>query len=83
MADLEDSLICPVIILRRINVIKLTSNHLFYDLFIGDVFDRPGSNVCTISHDRDIVGDLADLSHLVADIYHRNTSGFQISDDPE
>ena len=83
MADLEDSLIRPVIILRRIDVIKLTSNHLFYDLFIGDIINCPGSNVCTVPHDGDIVGNLADLSHLVADIYHRNTSGFQISDDPE
>ena len=72
---LQNRLICSVIFLWRIYIGQLTSNHLFYDLIIGNILYFPGSYICTISHDGNIVCDLTDLSHLMADIYHRNASG--------
>ena len=50
---------------RWIYIGQLTANHLCDDLVCGHLCCRPGSNICTIPHDCDIISDPFDLIHLM------------------
>ena len=71
------------IILRRVDVRQLAAHHLLDDLLIRDVIHIPGSDICTVTHNRDIITDLTNLCHLVGNVHQRYASGFQIPDNAE
>ena len=73
-SDIQKHLSCLRIILWRINVGQLTTNHLFDDLIIRNLVHMPGTDIGTVSHDGNIITNLTDLRHLMGNIDEGYTS---------
>jgi len=67
----------------RIYIGQLTSYHFGNDIVSSHFGCRPGSYICTVSHDRDIICDSFDLIHLMRNVDHGNTFVSQIIHDSE
>ena len=71
MLCLEDD-VADLMYVIRIYLRKLTTDHLRDDIVGAHLGCRPGTDIGTISHDGDVVGDPLDLIHLMRDVDHRN-----------
>ena len=60
-----------------IKIGQLTTNHLGDDGVNVQIFRCPGSDILTISHDGNFVGNSQNLIHLVADVYNCNALAAQ------
>ena len=67
-SDIQQYLSGFCIILRRIDIGQLTTNHLFDDLIIRNLVHMPGTNIGAVSHDGNIITNLTNLRHLMGNI---------------
>ena len=80
--DLKDDL-AGDILARRIEVGKLTTDHLGNDHVGGQLLGFPGADVLAVTHDGDFIADAKNFVHLVADVDDGNALGAQLIDDGE
>ena len=73
-SDIQQYLSGFCIILRRIDIGQLTTNHLFDDLIIRNLVHMPGTNIGAVSHDGNIITNLTNLRHLMGNIDEGYTS---------
>jgi len=80
--DLQHDLSRNVLALREA-VGHLTADHLLDDHVRGQILGLIGADIGAVTHDRDFIGDLQDLLHLMRDIDNRYAVCLQLVDDHE
>ena len=67
----------------RIQVGQFPAHHQGNDLICSQFTGFPGTDVFTIPHDADFIGNAEDFIHLVGDIHNSDVFRFQVLDNPE
>ena len=80
---LHHDLVGGVVLQRGIQVGQFAADHLGDDLLFGHVGDVPLTDIMTITHDGDFVGNDLDLVHLMADVDQSDALLFQLVHDAE
>ena len=80
---LHHDLVGGVVLQRGIQVGQFATDHLGDDLLFGHVGDIPLTDIMTITHDGDFVGNDLDLVHLMADVDQSDALLFQLVHDAE
>ena len=67
----------------RIDVGEFTADHLGDDFIGGELISSPCSDIGSVTHDGDVIGDALDFIHLVGDVDHSDALVPQIVHDLE